>query len=232
MSFFFDHFELEFTSRQHKPRTHKPTQPRKPRKHRIKFSKNSNTVILIPSRIDYEAAGIDLWYKTNDQLHAKLQVQDETKALMRLNPILTFSQAMSFLYQPKNDYVDSIRLDEMDELQALRILCVDSDILAKHSLSPDISLSLQKFNRYTITFEYKTSAKAALKSIGKFDELVENKFDLVLVNPNIGPNYLSLVKAIRAHCKDLVSEVLIGIIFNENQITEYDVINNRDCKVH
>lgn len=139
---------------------------------------------------------------------------------------------MSFLYQPKNDYVDSIRLDEMDELQALRILCVDSDILAKHSLSPDISLSLQKFNRYTITFEYKTSAKAALKSIGKFDELVENKFDLVLVNPNIGPNYLSLVKAIRAHCKDLVSEVLIGIIFNENQITEYDVINNRDCKVH
>jgi hypothetical protein len=35
---------------------------------------------------------------------------------MRMNPVLTFEQAMAFLYQPQNDYVNSIRLDEVCEI--------------------------------------------------------------------------------------------------------------------
>ena len=38
------------------------------------------TVVLIPSRIEYIDAGIDLWYKQADFLTAMIQVQEEMDA--------------------------------------------------------------------------------------------------------------------------------------------------------
>ena len=41
------------------------------------------TVVLIPSRIEYIDAGIDLWYKQADYCVAMMQVQEEMDALSR-----------------------------------------------------------------------------------------------------------------------------------------------------
>lgn len=221
MSFHFDHWELAARTKSSKQQLSKK---QKKGEKVIHFSNDANTIILIPSRFDYAEAGIDLWYKDNDKFRAQCQVADETKALMWLNPILTFEQAMSFLYQPEADYVCSLRLDEIDEMASLRILCVDSDVKSNEKNSSDISMSLQKYNRWIITYEYMDSAKSALKYTADGDELI-NKFDLILVNTNIGTNYLSLVREFRRHSKDS----LIGIIFDE--ISEFEVLSNRACMI-
>jgi PleD family two-component response regulator len=220
MSFFFDHWELDPTMNCSSKKIKKQ---KKEREKALHFS-NDNTIILIPSRFDYAEAGIDLWYKDKDQFRAQCQVADETKALMRLNPILTFEQAMSFLYQPEADYVTEFRLDEMDERASLRILYVDYDAKSNEKNSSDISMSLQKYNRWIITYEYMNSAKSAVKYIADGYVLI-NKFDLILVNTNIGADYLTLVREFRGRSKDS----LIGIIFDE--ISELEVLSNRACMV-
>jgi hypothetical protein len=45
------------------------------------------TVVLIPSRIEYIDAGIDLWYNQADFCIAMTQVQEEMDALSRDSPV-------------------------------------------------------------------------------------------------------------------------------------------------
>jgi hypothetical protein len=191
----------------------------------VRYAKSS-TIILIPSREEYEEAGIDLWYSNNDQIASKCQVSDEVRSLMSYNPVLTFEQAMSYLYQPRDKFVDSIRLDEIDERKALRILCVDSNETDLSS-SQDISQSLQKYNRWIITYEYTRSHNSALKYIADGKDSM-NKFDLVLINTNIGGDYISLVNQFRLAYGD---DSLIGLINSSGEITEDELLHAKEKKV-
>ena len=61
------------------------------------------SLILIPTRQEYEEAGIELWIQRFSFEQSKLQASYEIKSMMLANPQLTFQQVVSFLYQPEHD---------------------------------------------------------------------------------------------------------------------------------
>jgi hypothetical protein len=156
----------------------------------------------------------------------------------------------------------------MDERQSLRILCIDCDRSGGSDAGKDICLSMQKYNRWIITYEYTHSASAALKIISdscsvSHDDSDSNKdsssstttsstssnfssnsddsdnntintnndssnnssprsghrFDLVLINTNIGKDTFPLVARFRAANNTSIADggsgALIGLIFTE-----------------
>ena len=88
MSFHFDHWEINTNSIK-----------KVSKRHHVKYATKCN-VILIPSRLEYIEAGIDLWYKASDFSDNIRQVLDEVNTVVSNNPSVTEENALKFLYQP------------------------------------------------------------------------------------------------------------------------------------
>jgi len=68
---------------------------------RVKYAK-SCSLILIPTRQEYDEAGIELWYGRFCFEQAKLQASHEIKSFMQANPQMSFKEAIACLYQPSD----------------------------------------------------------------------------------------------------------------------------------
>lgn len=65
--------------------------------------KETCDVILIPSKEEYIESGIQLWYTSRDFRAAKYEASKEIKGLLDIIPQLSFSSAMTLLYQPSHE---------------------------------------------------------------------------------------------------------------------------------
>jgi len=88
--------------------TQEQAQMQQPHKEkRVKYAKTCS-LILIPTRQEYEDAGIELWYGRFSFEQAKLQASYEIKSLMLENPHMSFESAVARLYQPEGGVLGSI----------------------------------------------------------------------------------------------------------------------------
>ena len=62
--------------------------------------KETCDVILIPSKEEYVEFGIQLWYKNRDFEVAMAEAKKELRVLLESLPLLSFSSALTLLYQP------------------------------------------------------------------------------------------------------------------------------------
>ena len=92
MSFEFDHWELgnNFLDSNQKSN----------RKRKVVHYAEKCSVVLIPSRVEYFNAGIDLWYKQKDFKSALNQVRKEIGLLMSIDSSITLQKARIQLFQP------------------------------------------------------------------------------------------------------------------------------------
>ncbi len=65
----------------------------------VRYKKTCD-VILIPSKEEYVEFGIQLWYKPKDFKIAKAEAKEELRELLEYLPQLSFSSALTLLYQP------------------------------------------------------------------------------------------------------------------------------------
>jgi len=94
MSFLFDHWELE------------EVQPISEHSRHVRY-KETCDVILIPSKEEYIECGIYLWYNKRDFKVAKNEATEEIRGLINKIPQLSFSSAMTMLYQPTDNILKS-----------------------------------------------------------------------------------------------------------------------------
>mmetsp|Transcript_32461 Transcript_32461/g.44491 ORF Transcript_32461/g.44491 Transcript_32461/m.44491 type:complete len:94 (+) Transcript_32461:91-372(+) len=92
MSFEFDHWELDNQVSSEQKISHK--------KRKVVHYAEKCSVVLIPSRVEYFNAGIDLWYKPKDFSSALNQVQKEIGLLMSIDSSITIQKARIELFQP------------------------------------------------------------------------------------------------------------------------------------
>jgi len=106
--------------------------------HQHQYHVNYNlkcSVVLIPSRQEYAAAGIDLWYSQKDQMNAQHEALEEIAAVLRSNPSLNVKSAMRFLYQPRvnndNDGDDDKHSDECSTIRKdpINMVVVNQSVL-------------------------------------------------------------------------------------------------------
>lgn len=171
-------------------------------------------LFFIMTHREYFEAGIDLWYSKVDQAVAQCQVAHEVKKLMDFNPSLKMEQAMSFLYQPRTDYVNSfVPLNQSVPRENLSVMIIDKEMISFQESSHCLSESLQQYNRWIISCTHAVSAEASLKIISN-KSLNLNKVDVIIMDSNLHDshdiNYLSLLRMFRSICG---GSVLLGVLF-------------------
>mmetsp|Transcript_7173 Transcript_7173/g.10162 ORF Transcript_7173/g.10162 Transcript_7173/m.10162 type:complete len:274 (+) Transcript_7173:108-929(+) len=220
MSFQFDHWELddEYTSslssssNSTKSCEDLHTVKNSKKKRKVQYA-NTCAVILIPTRREYIDAGIDLWYSRSDQSTAQSQVASEVKRLMDFNPSLKLEQAMSFLYQPRTDYINSFSQACHSFRESLSIMIIDRSLESFMDSSRSITQSLQTYYRWITTCAHAISAEDSLKIVSSAPGVV-NKMDIILLDSNLYEcgdiNYLSLLRMFRSVYGE---SILIGLLF-------------------
>jgi hypothetical protein len=130
---------------------------------KVKYA-NTCAVILIPSRKEYQEAGIDLWYNRKDHASAENQVAAELKKVMDFNPSLSLSLAMKFLYQPRMDYKNAI-YNYSTVQDFLNILIIDENQRNSMDNANLISQFLIGYNRWIISYTFSDSIESALQAL-------------------------------------------------------------------
>lgn len=120
---------------------------------------------------------------------------------------------MSFLYQPRSDYINSFSQACHSFRENLSIMIIDRSLESFMDSSRSITQSLQTCYRWITTCAHAISAEDSLKIVSSTPGVV-NKMDIILLDSNLYEygdiNYLSLLRMFRSVYGD---SILIGLLF-------------------
>jgi CheY-like chemotaxis protein len=178
MDFCFDHWEWEDPRLRRKIRKDpKVTDGGVPRR-KVNYAKTC-AVILIPSRLEYSDAGIDLWYDKKDLKASQHQASAELKRLIEENPALTMESAMAYLYQPSVDVYFRDNSNSWSSGGILNVLVVDKN---PDTAEETIKLLRQYQKRWDWNTNIAQSGEKAIKTI----KSGTRDLDVVFIDENIG----------------------------------------------
>mmetsp|Transcript_31143 Transcript_31143/g.68676 ORF Transcript_31143/g.68676 Transcript_31143/m.68676 type:complete len:250 (+) Transcript_31143:237-986(+) len=122
MSFQFDHFEITspWEGAVLKPRSMSSSS------RKVHYAKTCS-LVLIPSREEYQAAGIELWFNPEERLLCQQELVEQVRQLMHSNPSLTMELALAFLCQPHLEYSSALARVMPKNVMGVDVIVFDRD---------------------------------------------------------------------------------------------------------
>lgn len=120
----------------------------------------SCSVVLIPSRQEYFAAGIDLWFGQSDQMQAQMQLADEVQTVLYDHPELPIMTALTYLYQPHHSDECCGAKAVIADKKALRMLIVHPDRTRAEQAEATLQLAMSS-TQYSLLVKHASNEEQA-----------------------------------------------------------------------
>lgn len=199
MAFFFDHWEIDdcfqdACSKIERRRRSASNASQVSVKRRAVSYASTCKVILVPAKEEYRAAGIELWYRAEDQEHALAQVSVEVNKVLFNCPAMTTPLAMAYLFLPEVEHHPTIR--DLLSMQMKKNLCadririavVDSNMNSGQRIMDSVYTAVaqsQLWESYFNLFPSASKLSSFLSASARWDLGGQPLFDAIIINESV-----------------------------------------------